>query len=320
MRGSNALNDLANKMANFPWEYAATNGITMQPRGRSSAVVLIGFGGIIPPTIATTITPEMFVLHIDKLVPNLYDAEYYVYSEWQDFLRLETTGPNSQDHPYLKSLRKMTVAWYGNAAIFDSTVSLMIAASYYTDGDTFSLYGRIPKKYGREGSSRMTPGELREYVGNPVVASALRMGHDNPELFDFVLVAETPRIHPMSGKLPIDVHAIDRFATLSVMLEVLWYVGEFEHSGHYVQCPKIYRNLYSVFSANTKSMILMISYWGIYMNGDGTVQDKVNSYAQYRMTIASRYRDLANRWMELTETKTLETCADALLKHFAVEV
>jgi hypothetical protein len=270
----------------------------MQPRGCSSAAVFIGFGGKIPNGVQ--IADDMFVMHFDKNVPNLYNREYYCQVEWQDFLRLETTGPNSQDHPYVKLLRTLPVAWYGNSKLFKTTIDLMIAASQYTDGDTFELHTRVP-------ISDQEP-----------TAHSIDMGYDDPNIYSTVLKLNTPGFHPLAGPLPIGVKYEETNAILEVMLEVLWYASEFQHSGHFTMKPMIYRNLYSVFSVHTRSMILAISYWQIYMNGDGTVQEKFDMYGQYRRTLAYRLQDLVNKWMELTNTTNIVDCATALHSYFNV--
>jgi hypothetical protein len=269
-------------MAQFPWEYHATNGAGMEPRGFDQCTVLIGLGEETPVGLKIEGT---YVLRIDpNLKPLSSEAEGRLIGEWGDSLRLPVEGPHSQDHPYITATRRMQITWVGNRKLFPSTYDLMIAASYHADGNAYYL--------------------------------AERAGPDSP----YMLWDHVQPPHPMSGRLPdpasFSGHDAERYRYVSIALGTIHAALAMTKCGHADGGMRIYRDLYSVYSAHTSVVVLLISYYGIHLSGDGSIQDKLNRSAEFRAMVAERMLDVVGCYMDATGTTTAADCAGALAARY----
>lgn len=227
----------------------------MMPGGINDMVICIGTANDIPEGVV--IESDTFCLFIDpNATAPATPTSGSIQAEYGDFLHPPSSGQSTQDHPYLIMTRQKRCSWYGNVKLFDTCFDLMVAAAFYSEGNTFTLV------------------ELTK-AGK------------------YVIAAEDPGYHPMSGKIPLHPRDCDVSTLLALYASVFFYAHEYQRAGFLEGKTRIYPHLYSVYSVNTMAPALLISYYKIYMNGDGTIADKFYSYAEYRATIAHRMIDLA---------------------------
>ena len=269
-------------MATNPWDYAATHGQSMEPNGVNEMKIFIGLGDELPDGIVTE--EGTFCLFIDPAAsPVQTQTRGSAITEYEDFLRPPNSGLSCQDHPFLNMTRRHRCDWYGNAKLFSTTFDLMVAASFYADGNTFSTVRR---------------GEDGKYK---------------------ILLAD-PGYHPMSGRLPTGVRNAERWTLLAILSSVFFYAVEYSRAGFVEGQSRIFPHLYSVYSTHCAAPALLIGYNRIYMNCDGTVADAFYNYADYRRTIAYRMMDVASslqRELGVRNNDPLE-CVTALFRWFGL--
>ena len=166
-------------------------------------------------------------------------------TDWGDVLRLPNNSSQSQDHPFIIALRSLECTWIGNADQFETVFDLMVAASYHQNSSKYLL--------AKNGT----------------------------------IVANNNGYHPMSGKLP-NLLLFDHQTQLKLLSLILGFVYTYKklsETEYKESKPLILLNQHSSFSLNTSTMILLISYFGIDMNGDGTLQEKSDNYQEFRQTL-----------------------------------
>jgi hypothetical protein len=224
--------------------------------------------------------PEIFVVRVDPDLETMHDDNLGVIgTDWGDVLRLPTDGNLSQDHPYFIATRSVSTTWIGTVAEFPSVYDIMIGASQYNDSSKFAI---------------VRNGELVYAV-----------------------------YHPMCGKLPSKklletMHVDDRKRLFSIILEVMWLCKMYKKCGHISDSVTILRNCYSVFSASSSAVVLLISYFGLKISADGTVQDNLDNYAEYRHQIATYMVDLVKSWAFETESKNIGECLERITALFDI--
>jgi hypothetical protein len=98
-------------------------------------------------------------------------------------------------------------------------------------------------------------------------------------------VVERTDYHPMCGKMPPrgpdGFHHLDPRLKV-IFLELVWFVKYFSNEVYF----------YSIFSANTSLIVLLVSYFKLDINALGTVQDKIMFYKEYREAIHAYAHDV----------------------------
>jgi hypothetical protein len=223
------------------------------------------------------------------------EKEVRMISEWGDVLRLPCDGPNSQDKPHIIAIRSMPTTWIGNSKLFPSVFDLMIAASQHSDTSKYYIASKT-NVFLAMPSSTPAPSSSGWYI------------HPN-----------THQYHPMSGLLPpasaIE-NSIDRMRLLSIMLMTIKLSMSMTASGYLDGNVKIFANQYSTFSANLSPVILAISYFGLRMSGDGTVQDKLDAYEEYRKHLMIHIMDVVESYRRRLDVPTYIDCANRLAQIF----
>jgi len=119
----------------------------------------------------------------------------------------------------------------------------------------------------------------------------------------------------MSGRLPPPGERSMRLC--SIMLGAIWLAVSLRKSGVRDRERRIYPNLYSTYSANTSAAVLLLSYHGLNITGDGTLQDKLDNFSEFRAELALRAENLVEAYMRETRTRNPLDCAEAIRNLFA---
>ena len=264
------INAILNKMATFCWDYIASHGVSEEPRGYQNYVICIGLSNeaVLSMPLAQMSSEDVYTIHIDPKLPRTSHSpsEGYIGSSWGDILRIPTEGQHAQEHPLLRAARRSQITWIGNVKLFRSIYDLMIAASHHADNSTYHLASR-------------------DDAGN------------------YKTIVYDVQYHPMSGKLPPSIpEPRDRMRLLSILLGLHWFSIAVTTSGHLtpttiagIAAPcNIMKNLYSVWSANTSCVVLLVSYYGLGISGDGTLQEKLDGSREFRQQVAQYAVDVVN--------------------------
>ena len=289
-------------MATFPWEYRATNGPGCEPQGFSKFLILIGLGDETPSDFdvesESFMNENVYIVRIDPNASNVpSDNEGQIRTDWADVLRLPTDGPHSQDHPLIRASRRHKTTWVGNVKLFPTVYDLITAASFHSDGSEYYLAER-----------------------NVVVSEQSEQREQRERSGGYKIIPRANQYHPMSGKLPTSLTDAERPKVLSIILGTIWLALVLEKCGHSSMQIRIYRNLYSAFSAHTTPVVLLISYFGLILSGDGTVQDKLDRSAEYRNELAIYAMDVLRSYMLETNTANAFDCALKVAEYCGVTI
>jgi hypothetical protein len=276
--------NVAKATATFPWEYAAQNFGDI-PVGVDEVRIYLGLGlrDVLPPD------DHVFTIRIDEDLPETQATSCaHIRAPWADTLRLPVDGPNSHDHPLVRSIRRRAVTWIGSAKEFKTVYDLIVASSHWNTGNRYVL---APV----EGASAEAP-VIRENIYHP-------------------MCSKIPRWETLSVEEHIRVTAI--------MLGLILQVKRAKECGIFEKRAVILKNSYSFYSTHTSHMIMLITYFGIYMQGDGTVQDKFDRSADYRKVIHEYAEGVIKGYLrsyttaELT-SETIGTLANTLYQNMLV--
>ena len=246
-------------MLKLPWE-------TNHPRQASftgRVVVLIGLGA---ETVEDSDSESAdHLVRIDPLLTPTADGTLVIQAEWQEVLRLPTSGAQSNDHPYLIACRTVPVRWMANKKLFPTPYDLLVATSQYYPGSEYAIADRTPS-----GAYRLV---------------------------------ERALYHPMSGQLPPSDGPEASRRRLATILLLLLALRRLWDSCDLGKGAWIYENWYSAYSTHTSPVILLISYFGLDASGEGTMQEKFDRSADFRAMVAEFAAAVCTSLMRATRTR-----------------
>jgi hypothetical protein len=259
----------------YPWDPKIITATGRIGSEFDNCIILIGMGEYIPEELVMTDTT--YILRIDPKIEARPDTrnECRLKTDWGDVLRLPDKSMQTRDNQKIVDIRALTCTWVGTKADFPTFFDLMVAASQH------------------ENTSRYLIVDNGKIVGNNC---------------DY---------HPMCGKLParLDTYPDDvKLRYISIVVQLVAIHKSMKLLKYCDPTPLVRKNMYSMFSVDMSAIILLISYFGLEMSGDGTVQEKVDSYADYRRMIFVHADDVIKSYMAEMGTETYEDLFYAMAK------